>query len=245
MPRRAGASLANSLYIQPPESPSQNEFLLRTHWKWAAFCQFLTTFSPMLNIHGITPNVRMALSFSPRPLLTHCRTSSPISCLARKTSFLSSCRDCCTHSLMTEKYRMWMPFFFRLPHKLSGPASTIGNPPFVSNIWNGILFPILWAQNIQRHWKQNWKNIPQRSTMVNVIQRRRVPPALVSLSYELTAHCRSPWEHLPTIRPRNLKSFQCQLPVFRVLPAKNSMKRRVFLLIGLIFQSLRNSSLCI
>lgn len=66
MPRRSGrTSLANSVHLQTPElsapAPEHNLFsadllLLRTHWKWAAFCQFITTFSPMLNIPDVTVN---------------------------------------------------------------------------------------------------------------------------------------------------------------------------------------------
>ncbi|KXN84561.1 hypothetical protein AN958_12307 [Leucoagaricus sp. SymC.cos] len=66
MARRSGrTSLANSVHFSTPEQStslpqppclSEDLRLLRTHWKWAAFGQFITTFSPMLNIPDVTIN---------------------------------------------------------------------------------------------------------------------------------------------------------------------------------------------
>ena len=172
MPRRAGASLANSVHIQLPEFSSQDCSLLRTHWKWAAFCQFLTIFSPMLNMADITPNVW--------PCLSHFALCSPTVGYRVRSRFWHEKRCFLCHAEVVVYTYIWQKNIVcrchlvcpRLTISKSGPASTIGNPPFVNNIWNGILFPILWVPSLQRHGKQSWENIPQRMVTLSVIQRK-------------------------------------------------------------------------
>ncbi|KAF8348992.1 hypothetical protein F5887DRAFT_545100 [Amanita rubescens] len=60
MPRHSTAALAAqplSQHIIPPPSPasaSENLALLRTQWKWAAFCQFFSTFAPLFPMNDVS-----------------------------------------------------------------------------------------------------------------------------------------------------------------------------------------------
>jgi hypothetical protein len=66
MPRRAPE------HRRPPSpphpAPADDLAVLRTRWKWAAFSQFITTFSPLLHAPDVT--VTVSLRFPTRPSST-------------------------------------------------------------------------------------------------------------------------------------------------------------------------------
>jgi hypothetical protein len=117
MPRRSGrTSLANSVHTSTPELSAplppptgyddDDLCTLRTNWKWAAFSQFITTFSSLLNMADLTVNVMSSLFQKNLTLTIPFRTLKPILFQAQDESFPVSCKGCCTHSPMTGKYRV-------------------------------------------------------------------------------------------------------------------------------------------
>lgn len=74
MARRSGrTSTTNSVRLPTPEQSrplpqstclNENLATLRTQWKWAAFSQFMTTFSALLNMADVTVTVRLQSSSS-------------------------------------------------------------------------------------------------------------------------------------------------------------------------------------
>lgn len=71
MARRSGrTSITNSVHFPTPERAAtlphstcltKDLAVLRTQWKWAAFGQFITTFSPLLNMVDVTVTVSSML----------------------------------------------------------------------------------------------------------------------------------------------------------------------------------------